>query len=90
MKEPFIMIQTINQEVSVNSIYFTGSDLKTFPREIEVGGQAIIFANGLRYLIQRGAIALQLFDMQGEDGRIYRLSRSGDRWTLVATRGAAL
>ena len=47
------MTQTINQEVTVNAIYFSGSDMKTFPREIEYDGQAVAFASGLRYLVRR-------------------------------------
>lgn len=84
------MTHVINQSVTVNAVYFAGADMKTFPREIEYGGQAVTFATGLRYLIQRGAEALQLFDMSGEDGLIYRLSRRGDSWTLVATKGAMI
>ena len=56
------MTQTINQEVTVNAIYFSGSDMKTFPREIEYDGRAVAFASGLRYLVRRGAEALQLWD----------------------------
>ncbi|QQS69939.1 hypothetical protein IPP75_02285 [Candidatus Saccharibacteria bacterium] len=82
------MTQTINQEVTVNAIYFSGGDMKTFPREIEYDGRAVAFASGLRYLVRRGAEALQLFDMNGEDGLIYRLSRHGDNWTLLGLKGA--
>jgi hypothetical protein len=84
------MTHVINQAVNVNAVYFTGSDLKTFPREIEYNGQAVTFANGLRYLVRRGQEALQLFDMHTADGLVYRLSRRGDSWTLLATKGAAL
>ncbi|MFZ1249051.1 MAG: hypothetical protein WAQ24_01880 [Candidatus Saccharimonadales bacterium] len=82
------MTQIINQTVHVNAVYFAGADLKTFPREIEYQGRAITFATGLRYLIRRGAEALQLFDMSGDDGFTYRLSRRGDSWTLLGTKGA--
>lgn len=82
------MTKTINQAVSVNAIYFSGSDMKTFPREIEYDGRAVTFADGLRYLVRRGAEALQLFDMSAEDGYIYRLSRQGDNWTLLGLKGA--
>ena len=49
------MTNVINQEVSVNAFYFAGPRMKTFPREIEYGGQAVTFASGLRYLVQRAA-----------------------------------
>ncbi|QQS18054.1 hypothetical protein IPL68_05415 [Candidatus Saccharibacteria bacterium] len=84
------MTQTINQTVNVNAIYFSGSDMKTFPREIELEGRAVKFADGLRYLVQRGQEALQLFDMRSEDGLVYRLSRKGDSWTLLGTKGATV
>ncbi len=82
------MTQVINQEVRINAVYFAGSDMKTFPREIEYSGQPVIFADGLRYLVRRGAEALQLFDMSAEDGYIYRLSRQGNNWTLLGLKGA--
>ncbi len=84
------MTQVINQEVHVTAVYFAGSELKTFPREIEYDGRAVTFASGLRYLVRRGQEALQLFDMSGEDGRTYRLSRQGNCWTLLGLRGVAV
>ena len=86
------MTNVINQEVSVNAFYFagqaSGQGMKTFPREIEYGGQAISFASGLRYLVRRGAEAVKLFDMSGADGLTYRLQQQGEHWTLLATKGA--
>lgn len=82
------MTQTINQEVTINSYYFAGREMKTFPQSIEYGGQDITFASGLRYLVQRGAEALHLFDMSGVDGLTYRLRQDGSNWTLLATKGA--
>ena len=82
------MTQTINQEVNVNAVYFAGTTLKTFPREIEYKGRAVTFLHGLRYLVQRGQEALQLFDMSAEDGHTYRLSRQGNQWFLVSMKGA--
>ncbi len=81
------MTNVINQEVSVSAYYFTGREMKTFPREIEYGDQAVTFMSGLRYLVQRGAEALQLFDMSGSDGLTYRLRQNGDSWTLLGTKG---
>ncbi len=82
------MTNVINQEVTINSYYFTGREMKTFPQSIEYGGESITFMNGLRYLVQRGAEALQLFDMSGVDGLTYRLRQDGSSWTLLATKGA--
>ena len=82
------MRQKINQEVSVSAFYFTGNQMKTFPRSIEYGGEAITFKTGLRYLVQRGAEAVRLFDMSGADGLTYRLRQNGDNWTLLGTKGA--
>lgn len=82
------MTHTINTPVNVNAYYFTGRDMKTFPRQIEYSGQAITFASGLRYLVQRGAQAVKLFDMSSEDGLTYRLQQTGDSWMLLGTKGA--
>jgi len=81
------MTQTINTPVNVNAYYFAGREMKTFPRQIEYSNQAITFASGLRYLVQRGAEAIKLFDMNGEDGLIYRLQQNGDNWTLIGMKG---
>jgi hypothetical protein len=82
------MTHTINTPVNVSSYYFAGSNLKTFPREIEYGGEAISFLTGLRYLVRRGSEAVRLFDMSTPDGLTYRLQQQGDSWTLLGTKGA--
>jgi len=82
------MTNVINQEVSVNAFYFAGQGMKTFPREIEYSGHAVTFKSGLRYLVQRGAEAIKLFDMSGADGLTYRLQQQGDNWLLLGTKGA--
>jgi len=82
------MTQTINAPVNVSAYYFAGKEMKTFPREIEYGGQAVTFASGLRYLVQRGAEAVRLFDMSAGDGLTYRLQQTGNNWTLLGTKGA--
>lgn len=81
------MTNITNTEVNVNSYYFAGQQMKTFPRQIEYGGQAVTFASGLRYLVRRGAEAIRLFDMSATDGRTYRLQQTGSQWTLLATKG---
>jgi|GEM_PF-617235 len=82
----------VNQTVSVNSFYFAGGRgraLKSFPRQIELNGSFITFAEtGLRYLIRRGEQAVQLFDMSGTDGTTYRLKSDGRQWLLVGTKAA--
>lgn len=80
------MTQVINQEVNVNALYFAGSELRTFPREIEYNGRAVTFMSGLRCLIQRGTDAIRVFDMSAEDGQTYRLRQDGARWTLLGLR----
>ncbi len=82
------MTQVINAPVSVSAYYFAGREMKTFPRAIEYGGQAVTFASGLRYLVQRGAEAIKLFDMSASDGQTYRLQQTGDSWMLLGTKGA--
>ncbi len=82
------MTHQINTPVNVNSYYFTGREMKTFPQSIEYGGENITFMNGLRYLVQKGAEAVRLFDMSGADGRTYRLREDQGNWTLLATKGA--
>lgn len=78
----------INTPVNVNAYYFAGKEMKTFPRQIEFRGQAVTFASGLRYLVQRGAEAVKLFDMSSTDGQTYRLQQTGDSWVLLGTKGA--
>jgi len=82
------MTNVINAPVNVNAYYFAGREMKIFPREIEYGGEAVTFASGLRYLVQRGQQAVRLFDMSGADGLTYRLQQSGNSWTLLGTKGA--
>jgi len=84
------MTQTINAPVSVSAYYFAGRDMRTFPREIEFGGGSVTFMSGLRYLVQRGADAVRLFDMSASDGLVYRLQQTGDSWTLIGTKAGAL
>lgn len=82
------MTNVINQTVNVNAYYFTGRDMKTFPRQIELNGHVVTFASGLRYLVRRGSDAIKLFDMSATDGLTYRLRQeTGNDWTLLATKG---
>lgn len=82
------MTQVINSEVHVNAFYFTGRDMRSFPRVIEYGGEAITFADGLRYLVRKGAEAIQLFDMKAENGQTYRLRQRGEQWLLLGLKSS--
>lgn len=77
---------TINQPVTVAAYYFTGSELRSFPRTIEHSGRTITFQNGLRYLVRRDQQAIKLFDMASDDGHTYRLRQDGQAWTLLGLR----
>lgn len=79
----------LNKEVTVNSFYFTNSKrLKSFPRQIELDGEQVTFAeSGLRLLLRSGQRLAQLFDMSGADGSTYRLRLENDHWTLVGIKG---
>jgi hypothetical protein len=83
------MTQLINESVNVNAFYFSGHEMKTFPKRMEYQGQAVTFADGLRYLVQRGQDLVKIFDMSGADDTTYRLRQDGDQWTLVGTKVTA-
>jgi hypothetical protein len=53
------------------------------------GGREYTFVEtGLRYLVQKGAELIQLFDVTDGD-TTYRLRLADDRWTLVGLRAGA-
>ena len=81
------MTKHINQEVNVSAYYFSGRDMRSFPRAIEHQGRAVTFLEGLQYVIHRGQSVIQLFDMSAEDGT-YRLRKDGASWTLLGMKGA--
>lgn len=82
----------LNKEVTVNSFYFTNqTHLKSFPRQIELDGHNVTFAeSGLRLLLKSGQRLAQLFDMSGADGATYRLRLEENRWTLVGIKGGSI
>lgn len=82
------MTNVINAPVNVSAYYFTGSQMNTFPKEIEFENEAVTFLTGLRYLVRRGGEAIRLFDMSGADGLTYRLRQTTEGWTLLGTKGA--
>jgi hypothetical protein len=75
-----------NAEIDVNAFYFAGKDMKSFPRRISFGNQAVTFADGLRVAVQRGSEFTYLFDMLATDGGTYRLRQQGNQWTLLEAR----
>ena len=80
------MTHIMNAEVDVNAFYFAGKDMKSFPRRVSIGDEAITFADGLQVRLERGGVATYIYDMLAEGGRIYRLRQSGNQWTLVGAR----
>ena len=75
----------VNQEVNVPEVYFRSEgQLKSYPRRMEFAGHEYTFMGGLRYLIQKGAQLVQVFDMT-DGNRDYRLQfNTHERsWTLV-------
>jgi hypothetical protein len=77
---------TINKEVTITAWYFRNKNrMQSFPRRMEYDNQEYTFAEGLRFLIQKGQRAVQFFEMT--DGATnYRLKfDSGEHlWTLVS------
>ena len=67
----------INTSVDINAFSFRGG--LAMPRAITYLNQYIIFNGGLRMTVS----GTQLFDMDGGDGRTYRLARQNNDWTLV-------
>ena len=84
------MTQMINEQVNVQAYYFSGREMKTFPRAIEYQGQAVTFADGLRMLVRHGQNLIKIFDMSSADGHTYRLRQEGSQWTLVGMKGATI
>lgn len=79
-------MKSINQEVEVNSFYFTqGTSFKSFPREITFGNCHYAFGDGLQFLVQRGQDVIRFFTMT--DGQMnYRLRNENNRWILLDIR----
>ena len=77
----------INETVNVNAFYFATSfgQLKTFPRQVELGSKSLTFKDGLQNVVQKGQNVVRLFDMNDGD-HTYRLRLENDTWTLVGTR----
>jgi hypothetical protein len=80
------MTHAIDTQVDVDAYYFGGKDMKSFPRRISYGEEAVTFADGLRVRVERGGRLTYLFDMLAESGRSYQLRQDGNQWTLTGTR----
>ena len=80
----------INKEVNVSAFYFKNSQssMKSYPKQIELDGTLVSFADGLSYLVRKGAQIVQLFDMSDGDNT-YRLRHAGNEWTLVGMKAGA-
>lgn len=83
--------ETINKEVNITAWYFRNKhQLTSFPRRMEYNREEYTFAEGLRYLVQKGKEVVQLFDMTDGDTN-YRLKfdPSQEMWTLVSITGSS-
>jgi hypothetical protein len=79
----------INQEVDVNSFYFTaGKHIRSFPRSIIFNNHQHAFSDGLLLLVYKGKVVIRLFEMTGEDQAIYRLRHQGNSWMLEGIKAA--
>jgi hypothetical protein len=78
--------ETINKEVTITAWYFRNRhQLTSFPRRMEYNRQEYTFAEGLRYLVQKGRNVVQLFDMtDGSNKYRLRFDDSQQTWTLVS------
>lgn len=83
--------QNINKEVNVTAWYFRNKHqrLTSFPKRMEYNEREYTFGEGLRFLIQKGKQAVQLFDMTDGDNN-YRLQfdNQQQKWTLVSITSA--
>lgn len=79
--------QTINKEINVTAWYFRNKHerVTSFPKRIECEEQEYTFLEGLRFLIQKGKRAVQLFDMT-DGNQNYRLQfdTEAQSWTLLS------
>lgn len=82
--------QTINKEVSITAWYFRNRrQLISFPKRMEFDQQEYVFAEGLRYLVQKGKSIVQLFDMtDGNSNYRLRFDSEAQIWTLVSITSA--
>jgi len=62
--------------------------MQSYPKRMEYDNEVLTFAEGMRYLIQKGQKAVQFFDMT-DGASNYRLKLDEDQhtWTLVSITG---
>jgi len=81
--------ETINKEVNITAWSFRNKHkLTSFPKRMEYNRREYTFAEGLRYLVQKGRQTMELFDMTDGSTK-YRLKfdPSQELWTLVSITG---
>lgn len=80
----------INKEVTITAWTFRNRQrLVSFPKRMEYGQQEFVFAEGLRYLVQRGKDVFQLFDMtDGNSNYRLKFDTQAHTWTLVSITNA--
>lgn len=83
----------VNNEIEITSVYFSNGGqqrhLQGYPRRMVWGGREYTFLeSGLRYLVNKGAEFIQLFDMSDGD-QVYRLRFANNHWTLVGLKNGA-
>lgn len=83
-------IKNINKEVNITAWYFKRRQkMVSYPRRMEFDHQEYVFAEGLRYLVQKGKSVVQLFDMtDGQQNFRLRFDGNDQNWTLVSITGA--
>ena len=86
METTFTNRSTINKEVTITAWYFRNKNrMQSFPRRMEYDNQEYTFAEGLRYLIQKGQRAVQFFDMtDGATNFRLKFDSVEQLWTLVS------
>jgi len=78
--------QAINKEVNITAWYFNNKhNFDSYPKRMEFDNREYTFADGLRYLVQKGQQAIRLFDMTDGSAK-YRLRFDTNEhiWTLVS------
>lgn len=84
--------QNINKEVNVTAWYFRNRHQRftSYPKRMEYDRHEYTFAEGLRFLVQKGKQAVQLFDMtDGANNYRLRFDNEQQTWTLVSITAAS-
>lgn len=76
----------VNQEVTINSVYFKQKQgIETFPKQMEFAGKIYTFKNdGWRFLIHKGEAIIKIFTVSDDQANYrLRLDPTESRWTLL-------